>query len=288
MGLKTRYIIVSPVKNEEAFFEKTLRSVVSQTVLPAEWIIIDDGSTDDTAKLSHGYEKTHGWIKVVSGKDSARARGGHIVRLFYEGLLHTETKRYDYVVKLDGDVSFEKDFFERILESFKDNPRLGISSGISHIRIGGRLVEERSSQGHTLGATKVYLKKCLDDIGGLVENMGWDGIDEIKARMRGWEAEPVPGLVVEHHRPEGKARGFFSSGMERGRGAYFMGYHPAFLLLRSIKCMFRNPPLLDGLGMLTGYLRALALREERIKDPEFMDFLRTNQIRKMLMLKNKV
>ncbi len=288
MVLKSRYIIVTPVKNEEAFIGKTLTSVVSQTMRPVEWIIVDDGSADGTRRIVEGYAKKHPWIRLVALEGSARVRGGHIVRLFYEGLMQARTKRYDYIVKLDGDLSFEHNFFERIFDFFRNNPKLGISSGISHTRVNGRLVEEKSSRGHTLGATKVYEKRCFNDIGGLVENMGWDGIDEIKARMRGWEAEPVPGLVVEHHRPEGKARGFFTSGVERGRGAYFMGYHPAFMVVRSVKCMFKYPPLLDGLGMLAGYIRASIRGERRIEDGEFIEFLRSNQIRKMFMLRNKV
>ncbi|MBI2400787.1 MAG: hypothetical protein HYV23_07005 [Deltaproteobacteria bacterium] len=189
-------------------------------------------------------------------------------------------------MKLDGDLSFEPGFFERVFTHLAENPRLGITSGISYIWSGGKIVEEKSAKGHTLGACKVYRRKCFEEIGGLVQAMGWDGIDEIKARMKGWDAAPAPGLKVIHLRPEGKATGTFASGRERGRGSYYMGYHPIFFAFRAARNILRSP--LDGMGMITGYLSAALRGSDRIDDPEFIRFLRKNQLRKLLMLKHKV
>lgn len=286
---KTRYVIITPVKNEERYIRKTIQSVTSQTAIPAEWVIVNDGSTDKTGEIAVEAAKKYRWIKVMNLPPTARVRGGHIVRLFYKGIDSFSSHDYEYIVKLDGDVSFSSDFFERIFSHFSANRRLGISSGISHIYVNEKLEEERSALGHTLGATKVYRKECFAAIGGLVENMGWDGIDEIKARMLGWDAEPVPGLVVVHHRPEGKARGFFKAGIERGKGSYFMGYHPVFFMLRAFKCMLlKDPPVADGLGMMLGYFGALIKNNDRIPDSEFIRFLRKNQVRKLFLLKSKV
>lgn len=282
----TRYVIVSPVKNEENYIENTIRSVISQTVRPLVWVIVNDGSTDRTREIAERYAAEHHWIKVINLFETRRVRGGHIVRLFYKGFEEIKHLETDFIVKLDGDVSFENNFFERIFSFFAGSPRLGISSGISHIFSRGKLIEERSSKGHTLGAAKVYRKECLDEIGGLVPSMGWDGIDEIKARMHDWDAEPVPGLIVVHYRPEGKAHGFFKSGIERGKGCYFMGYHPLFFMLRSVKCALKSPS--DGIGMLYGYLKASIKKEQRIGDEEFIKFLQRNQLRKLMLMKNKV
>lgn len=285
-SIDPKYIIITAVKNEGQFIGETLSSLSAQSVKPAEWVIVNDGSTDSTPKLVKDYAVKHDWIHLIDADISKRARGGHLVRLFCLGLSKIKTPDFDFIVKLDGDLSFEPAFFERIFIHLAKNPKLGITSGISYIWSGGKLVEEKSAKGHTLGACKVYRRKCFEDIGGLVEAMGWDGIDEIKARMKGWDAAPVPGLKVIHLRPEGKANGTFASGRERGRGSYFMGYHPLFFAFRAARSFVKSP--LDAVGMITGYLSAALSGSKRIDDPEFIRFLRINQLRKLLMLKHKV
>lgn len=286
MAIEAGYVVVTPVKNEEAYIEHTLRSMASQTVKPVEWVIVDDGSKDGTPEIVARYAAEHPWIKLMRLPGSQRVRGGHIVGLFYKGLSAAKASDCDFIVKLDGDLSFEPDFFERALRHMEMNPGLGITSGISFLRSGNGLVEEKSARGHTLGACKVYRRRCFDEIGGLVPAMGWDGIDEIKAQMRDWGAEPVPGLKVIHLRPEGAAKGAFRSGMERGRGSWFMGYHPLFFLVRALKCALRSP--LDGIGMMAGYIRALLRRDERIDDPEFIKYLRQTQIKRLIFLRDRV
>lgn len=285
-GIDARYIVVTAVKNEDRFIGETLSSMAAQSVKPAEWVIVNDGSTDSTPRIVKGYAKKNPWIRLVDADVSRRARGGHLVRLFCLGFSKVQTRDFDFIVKLDGDLSFEPGFFERAFSHLAQNPRLGITSGISYICSGGKLVEEKSARGHTLGACKVYRRECFEEIGGLVQAMGWDGIDEIKARMKGWEAAPVPELRVIHLRPEGKATGAFASGKERGRGSYFMGYHPLFFAFRAARNIVRSP--LDAAGMITGYLSSALSGSNRIDDPEFIRFLRTNQLRKLLMLKHKV
>ena len=283
-----RYIVISPMKNEEEHVTKTLQSMVEQTILPIEWVIVDDGSTDGSPTIVGDYSRRYPWIRLVHSGAARRRRGGHVVDLFYRGLEHIQTSDFDFVVKLDCDLTLASSFFGVILQTFAENPRLGITSGISYIMQDGQLVEEKSAPSHTLGATKIYRRFCFEAIGGLVRSMGWDGIDEIKARMLGWEARPVRELGVLHHRPEGRGQGILASGLERGRGSYFMGYHPMFLLARVCRQMLRPGYFLDGLGMLTGYLSASIRHGERIRDTEFVQFLRKNQLRKLLMLKSEV
>lgn len=286
--METRYIIISPVQNEEEHIEKTLRAVIAQTVQPLEWVIANDGSTDQTKTIVESYCRRFPWIRLLNLSGGIRRRGSHIVDLVYKGLEVVRTTDFDFIVKLDGDVSFEKVFFATMFAFFQQNPRLGITSGNSLILRNSKLIWEKSAPGHTLGATKVYRKQCFDEIGGFVPSMGWDGIDEIKARMKGWEARPVPGLMVLHHRPEGRATGLFRSGIERGRGSYFMGYHPLFLLIRACRRVLSLSSFLDGMGMLVGYFSAFVKREERIPDEEFIRFLRKNQLRRLLTLKGEV
>lgn len=283
-----KYVIITPVKNEEQFIGKTINSVRRQTILPLEWVIINDGSTDSTEKIISGYVAKFPWIKLLSMAHRKRKRGGHIVHLFKSGFDSLISTDYEYIVKLDGDIEFGSEFFERAFNYFSSVPNLGISSGFSSIKVNNRWIEEKSVKDHTLGATKIYKKECFDDIGGLLEAMGWDGIDEIKARMLGWKAKPVPALFFKHLRREGKATGLFTSGLERGKGSYYMGYHPAYLIARSIRRMFQYPPFIDGTGILLGYFSALLRGEERLNDVELINFIRKNQLRKLFFLKSEV
>jgi biofilm PGA synthesis N-glycosyltransferase PgaC len=276
------------MKNEEKYVAKTLDAMISQTIPPIEWVIVDDGSTDRSAEIVARYCERFPWIRLVPAKGSAtRTRGGHVVDLVYEGLDTLRSSDYEFFVKLDCDVSFEPTFFQTILETFRKNPKVGITSGISFAFQNGVLAEEKSAPGHTLGATKVYRKQCFLAIGGLVRSMGWDGVDEIKARLLGWEARPIRELVVVHHRPEGAAKGFLASGVERGRGSYFMGYHPVFLIARAVRRMLKRGLFADGVGMLTGYFWSMARRESRMPDPELIRALRKTQVRELLLMRRE-
>jgi poly-beta-1,6-N-acetyl-D-glucosamine synthase len=280
------------MKNEEKYVAKTLESMVLQTILPLEWVIVNDGSTDRSAQIVASYSERHAWIRLLNrdglGERLPEHYGGHVVDLVHEGLGNVQTKDFDYIVKLDCDISFDKDFFQKLFEVFAQDPHLGISSGISFALIDGLLTEEKTAKGHTLGATKVYRRECFREIGGLVPSMGWDGIDEIKARMKGWEARPLRDMVFVHYRPEGMASGLLASGVERGKGSYFMGYHPLFLLARACRRMVKPGFLADGLGMMTGYFCSLLRGDQRIPDPDFIRYLRKHQIRKLFLLKSEV
>jgi biofilm PGA synthesis N-glycosyltransferase PgaC len=287
-----RYIVVSPMKNEEKHVIRTLNSMVVQTVKPLEWVIVNDGSTDASPNIVADFSKRFPWIRLLNvaglGERLPEHYGGHVVDLIREGLAHVQSEDFEYLVKLDCDISFENNFFETILAAFERDPGLGISSGISFIVQGGRLIEEKTAEKHTLGATKVYRRDCFLDIDGLVPTMGWDGIDEIKARMKGWEARPIRDLIFVHDRPEGMASGLLASGVERGKGSYYMGYHPLFLIARACWRMVNPGLFADGIGLLAGYFSSMFRRSERIPDREFVRFLRRQQLRKLLLLRNGV
>jgi glycosyltransferase involved in cell wall biosynthesis len=205
----SRYVVISPMKNEEKNVRATLESMIAQTMLPLEWVIVNDGSTDASAAIVAEYANVYPWIHLLDieglGRRLPEHYGGHVVDLFYKGLRKVRSNDYEFIVKLDCDISFQKDFFAKVLQTFHESPTLGITSGISFIVKNGKLEEEKTAEKHTLGATKVYRRACFDAIGGLVPRMGWDGIDEIKARMTGWRALPIRSLIFVHHRPEGMA-----------------------------------------------------------------------------------
>jgi biofilm PGA synthesis N-glycosyltransferase PgaC len=279
------YVIVTPVKDEERYLPLTLRSVTRQTLLPRRWIIVSDGSVDQTAQIARQWAARHHWITVVEKENEGpRRRGGGVVRAFYRGFELVRDEPWEFVVKLDGDLSFGPKFFERIFAEFARRPRLGISSGVSYAWTGRRWVEEKASRGYTYGETKVYRRRCFEQIGGLVEHMGWDGIDHIKAIQLGWEAERTR-EVFYHHRRQGQATGFVRAELEEGLCSYYMGYHPLFLVARGIKRMRCYPYGVGGLALIGSYWWSWLKRRPRYEDAGFVRFLRRNQVRKLLFQK---
>src|SRR4051812_29441145 len=118
-----RYIVVSPMKNEEKHVTKTLNAMLAQTVKPLEWLIVNDGSTDDSPNIVANFSKRISWIRLLNvaglGDRLPEHYGGHVVDLIKEGLANVKSESFDYVVKLDCDICFEKEFFEKILSAFE-------------------------------------------------------------------------------------------------------------------------------------------------------------------------
>lgn len=274
------YVIITPVRNEAAFIRETLRSVTAQTVKPAEWIIVNDGSTDETEDIIARYAAHYSWIKLINRQDRGyRQRGPGVVDAFYEGLGRITHTDYDIVVKLDGDLSFKPNYFEELLKQFAANPGLGIASGQPYVFDGKEWVTEKPLIPCTHGPTKVYRRECFEAIGGIQRSLGWDGIDDWKARMLGWQIASFEHLRVLHHRKWGMATGNFKSKIEQGQGAYFMGYHPLYMIARGIRRMVDRPYVIGGLLMIWGYVASWLTGYERIADPELLRYLRRTQLK---------
>jgi biofilm PGA synthesis N-glycosyltransferase PgaC len=281
-NIGSKYVVITPVRNEAEFIERTIQSMLSQTIEPCEWIIANDGSSDGTREIIERYLATHPWIKLVNRKDRGfRQRGGGVVRAFYDGFEALTCQDYEFIVKLDGDLSFEPNYFEQLLAAFTTRPRLGIAGGSCYVRTGDGGVLEANDPHHVRGATKVYRRTCFEAIGGLVPSLGWDGIDEWKARMLGWEVRSFPDLKVLHYRPLGTGTGKLRSKIEMGRAAYFIGYHPLFMLARGIRRMADKPYVLGGLAMLWGYFGDWLKRREQVNDPAMIRFVRHNQLKRL-------
>jgi len=278
----SEFVVVTPVRNEAEFIELTIQSMLAQTVKPREWIIVNDGSTDDTEEIVTRYLPTCPWIRLVNREDRGfRQRGGGVVRAFYDGFEALDCQDYEFIVKLDGDLSFEPTYFEQVLAEFTARPRLGIAGGGCYVRAGDDWTLEAADVHHVRGATKVYRRVCFEAIGGLVPGLGWDGIDEWKARMLGWEVRSFLDLKVLHHRGVGMGSGKLKGKVEMGRAAYFMGYHPLFMLVRGARRMADRPYILGGLAILWGYFGDWLKRQERLDDPAMVRFLRHDQLKRL-------
>ncbi len=283
----SRLLVVSPVHNERDNLERTARSVASQTRTPDRWIVVDDGSTDETLALARRLERELEFMTVLEcpqetkpGADNlALAREAHAFNI---GLAHAGWQTFGYVGKLDGDVELPPDWFATLIQRFDGNQRLGLA--------GGRLSEPNGSgwsvipipAEHVHGAVKLFRRECLEAIGGIPERLGWDTIDETYARMRGFETLSHGDLIGRHHRPWGSADGRLRGRARHGECAWILHYGLLWVFLRSFK-VARVPPIgLSGLAFLSGYLRAAWRRTPRVDDPDFRRFVRHELRSRML------
>jgi glycosyltransferase involved in cell wall biosynthesis len=280
------YTIISPVKDEAVWLPQTIASIVGQTHRPERWVIVDDGSSDRTYEIAQGAAEEHPWIIVVKarGGGAPRARGAPIVRAFNEGLDHAGDG-FEFVVKLDGDLFLPSHYFAWVSEMFARAPRVGIAGGRCWIFTRG-IWKEDDVGGHTVaGNIKAYRMKCLSDIGGLQPSMGWDGIDELAARARGWEVAVATELQVLHYKLRGSRQKWWAARWEEGVGMRFMDYRLEFAVIRAgFRAVREAPFILSGAVMLAGFVVATLRGVEQVPDPLARAELRAEQRTRLRML----
>lgn len=280
--MSIRYVVVSPVRDEERYIEATIQSVVGQSLRPIEWVIVDDGSTDRTRDIIKRHASLHHWIRpVFRANRGYRQSGGGVVEAFYDGYRSLGCDDFDFIVKLDGDLSFTSDYFERVFERFRTQPRLGIAGGSVFYNLNGTLELEKCPQFHVRGATKIYRSDCWAEIGGLWPAPGWDIIDEVKAHMLGWATASFDDIPVIHHRLTGTAESKWRDQIKGGRACYIAGYHPLFMVARCIYRLASKPYVVGTIGMAYGFISGYWTRTKQVDDPTLIRYLRREQLRRL-------
>jgi biofilm PGA synthesis N-glycosyltransferase PgaC len=277
------YVVITPVRDEEEHILSTLESMVRQTVLPKEWIIVNDGSKDNTGKIIDEYAGRYKWIKPVHRVDRGfRKAGGGVVDAFNDGYRALTTDTWDFVVKFDGDLTFDANYFEACFDEFQRDPELGVGGGvICYVENGEKRFEEAPSF-HVRGATKIYRKACWEEIGGLRPAPGWDTIDEIKANSLGWKTRSFPHLHLIHQRDTGAADGLWPSLVKYGRANYICGYHPLFMASKCVLRLGKKPYLIGSIGLMYGFVSGYVKRVPQFEDPAAIKYLRHQQISRLL------
>ena len=279
------YVVITPVRNEEKYLPQTIDSMAAQSVRAALWVMVDDGSSDSTGAIVDAAARKHDWIRALHRTDRGfRQAGGGVIDAFYDGFQCIGDQPWDYVVKLDGDLSFSNDYFERCCERFASDPRLGIAGGTICTLIDGVPVTESKVDPvfHVRGATKVYRRQCWKAIGGLIRAPGWDCVDEVKANMLGWSTRTFAELKLVHHRPAGQGYGLWKDWVKNGEADYVAAYHPLFMVLKCLRRLFERPFMLTGCGLFWGYTRGYMRHLPRIEDRDFIRYLRGQQMRRLL------
>jgi poly-beta-1,6-N-acetyl-D-glucosamine synthase len=259
--MSNNYIIISPVKDEAERIENTLRSVVAQTLRPSIWIIVDDGSRDQTPEIVKRHAASNDWIHLHTiQRDAGRKLGSAEIRAFNCGFQLVKNEACDFIVKLDGDLELPPDYFARLMAKFNQEEKLGIASGIYLEDHGDGWVPVECPPYHAAGASKMVRASCFRDIDGFPLYPGWDTADEIKAQARGWKTCHFPDIQFKHLRNEGTANGHLSTNILHGEVYYVTGGGWLFFVLKCLhRTLFNQPRILGGFAMLWGYLK-IALR----------------------------
>ena len=282
---KMRFIAITPARDEENFLPRLIASMAAQTLKPARWIIIDDGSTDATAKILDDAAREHPWIDVKHlpvGRE--RLPGGESILMQF--LPKEVWHDYDAILRLDADLSFKPDFAELLATEFARDSKLGIAGSTLFEPEGTAWREIRSPSFHTRGAVKMYSRACFEAIGGLSSGLGWDTIDEALAMMLGFKSRSFRHVRAYHHRPQGSAGGYLKGNLAAGRAAYNVGYHPLFLMMRAAKRGLSWPPVIGGVYLLAGYFEGYFRRHHKTASPELVRFIRRQQLRRLLMMES--
>ncbi|MDD1777050.1 MAG: glycosyltransferase family 2 protein [Candidatus Helarchaeota archaeon] len=275
------YALVTPARNEAAFIEQTILSVIHQTVLPIKWVIVSDGSKDETDEIVEGYVARFPWIELVRMPQREDRHFGGKALAFNAGYEKLRKIKYDIIANLDADITFDEEYFCYLLKKFVQDPSLGVAG--APFRQGSSQYDYRfSRKEHVSGACQLFRRACFESIGGYVplREGGIDLVAVVTARMKGWKTETFTGKYCIHNRSMGKAEPhLFKYILRSGVGDYRMGVHPIWQIFRTIYQTSNKPIFLLGFLHLVGYFWAMLIRIPKPVSKEFVRFRRKEQIR---------
>ena len=285
MNSSLKYVLITPARNEEKSIEREIQSVISQTVLPEKWVIINDVSTDRTEEIITRYMNTYPWIELVNMPATRDRNFAAKVDCFNAGYERVKDTTYEIIGNLDADISFENDYIEFLLDKFARDPELGVA-GTPFVEDDGYSSIDDSFEGerHVAGGCQLFRKKCFEDIGGYIPNKagGIDWIAVTTARMKGWKTQSFREKVFHHHRSLGTGESnWIKAAFSYGQKDYYLGNHPLWEALRILYRMTKKPFIIEGIILLLGYSWAFITRVKRPISKELMRFHRYEEMQKL-------
>lgn len=284
MEQQANYIIITPARNEAQFIELTLKSVVAQTCLPFKWVIVSDGSTDGTDEIVARYAADHSWIELLKLPDRKDRNFAGKVYAFNAGYAQLQGCDYQFLVSLDGDLSFEREYFSFLLGKLRTDSSLGLV-GTPFQELSGEVYDYRyTSTDHVSGACQVFRRECFEEIGGYtpIKGGGIDLVAVVSARMKGWHTRTFTEMSCLHHRPMNSAMNKgWKLKFRWGQSDYRLGGHPMWELFRCIFQMSKRPYVIGGLTTLAGYYSSLVSRKPRAVSAEFARFRGKEQLQRL-------
>jgi glycosyltransferase involved in cell wall biosynthesis len=278
------YVLITPARNEEANIEKTIRSVISQTLLPKKWVIVSDGSTDRTEDIVKQYLKGNSWMELVRMPEHRERTFAAKVHCFNAGYERVKNISFEVVGNLDADISFDCEYLAFLMEKFAQKPDLGVA-GTPFIENGySSLKDSFEGEKHVAGGVQLFRKDCFEEIGGYIPNRagGIDWIAVTTARMKGWKTQSFKEKFFHHHRPLGMGgSNRLGALFNHGRKDYYLGGHPLWEAFRIVYRLAKKPIVTGSIALTSGYLWGVLTRMERPVSSELIRFHRREQMDKL-------
>ena len=284
-----RYVLITPTRDEEKTIGKTIASVVSQTILPAEWLIVSDGSTDRTDSLVKEAQIDHSWIRLIQLPSRPERCFGAVAKATIIAVEALTVTDHSYIGLLDSDIKFNSGYFESVMREFEANPRLGLA--------GGWVLDEDENP-HILpdnlrdvpGAVQFFRRNCFESLSGIhiIPEGGWDMLTCAEARMNGFETALLTGLKVDHLKPRNIAYGgVLSRRWQSGVRDYVLGYHPLFEIVKCLGRLREHPVLISAVCWWMGYMSAAIFRKERRIPSDLLTYIRSEQLLRLKSIGRK-
>jgi len=281
-----KYIIITPVRNEDQFIEDTIQAVIGQTVLPEKWIIINDGSTDRTEEILNQYSKKYDFICSFNRPVRKNRNFASKVHAIQEAYDQIKESKFDVIAMLDADITFKPNYFECILNRLEKDNKLGVVGGAILHNINGNYIRFTYKQDHVGGATQIFRRQCYEEIGGY-KPLQWGGIDvvaEVSARMHGWKVMSYSDIFVLHHKKYSSRTDINRFRYNQGKFEYSIGSHPLFVFIKCMKRIGEKPFLLGSIFRMAGYFNSWTGRMKRSVSDDFVGFIQKEQKRRMFRI----
>ena len=284
MSASNRYALITAARNEEAYIGATILSVTRQSILPVRWVIVDDDSSDRTYDIISEYAEKNAFILPVHLEKSKEWSFKSKANAVNFGHQHLKDLEYDFLGILDADITFDESYYERILDKFSQNPRLGLAGGIISEMNNGKYVAQSYYLNSVAGAIQLFRRECFEQVGGYIPSKrgGIDAIAEMMTRMHGWHVQSFPEITVNHLRPTGLTKSnIFKSRFIYGQRDYALGNHPLFMFLKCIHRFQERPYVVAGLLRMIGYGWSWIRKEPRPIPESVVAFIQREQIKRM-------
>ncbi len=272
--MKQKYVLITPCRNEGEHLPFLIKSIVEQTVQPIIWVIIDDGSTDNTPTIIAQYSEKYQWIYHLRlNETKKRDIGLHLASVMNEGFntaieyCNQKAIKYNYLGNVDGDLVLDRTFFENLIIQLEKDPKIGIASGGTDYNIDGKILRVKTSEDEPSGGHMLIRKECFDDCGGIPISYASDAVLKVKARLHGWKTKRFEENRAIEARDVNSAEGYWKGYIVKGKTSYYINHNPIHIIANIGKYSIRYPYYI-GIPYFIGYIKCLLNNEKRIEDPE--------------------
>lgn len=282
----SHYVLVTAARDEAATIGKTIASITRQTILPSQWVIVSDGSTDETETIIRETTRQCPWIQLLVLPSRPGRNFAAVVRSIEHGIHSLTAQEYSFLGLVDADVTFPLDYFERLILEFSKSPRLGLAGGMV-VDLGDRRDRLPKNRHEVPGATQFFRREMFESLGGLlaIPEGGWDAITAVMIRMKGYETRLVTDLVVDHHKPRNSSEGGqIRRTWQLGIRDYVLGNHPLFEFVKCVSRIGESPVVIGALSRWIGYCTGVVQQRPRLVPREVVAYIRREQRERLLRM----